>query len=222
MKMREPTKCDHVLRALWRAQRFALDVLIMTFCTAISMTISLSYFSAKFSSIWSWIKGHLKSRAYGLVFPAVSVDDVLEQGVRQLPAHVAKTLEMNLIDFENWDCLFFFIEIVLPSAIFHSQAWQRWSTPGRKSLVFFQHTCCKPAEFELDIEEQLFCTPQAPCRSPRTWASSWWTPRSASSPARRSESQTCQGCPACGYNEVHPLCDQYASVGKRKNKETLL
>ena len=33
MKMREPTKCDHVLRALWRAQRFALDVLNMTFCT---------------------------------------------------------------------------------------------------------------------------------------------------------------------------------------------
>ena len=46
-------------------------------------------------------EAHLESRAYGLVFPAVSVDDVLEQGVRQLPAHVAKTLEMNLIDFEN-------------------------------------------------------------------------------------------------------------------------
>ena len=77
------------------------------YCSALSMTISLSCFPAKFSSIWSWIKGHLKSRAYGLVFPAVSVDNVLEQSVRQLPAHVAKTLEMNLIDFENWDCLIF-------------------------------------------------------------------------------------------------------------------
>ena len=144
------------------------------------MTISLSCFPAKFSSIWSWIKGHLKSRAYGLVFPAVSVDNVLEQSVRQLPTHVAKTLKMNLIILRIEIAFSFFIEIVLPCAIFHSQAWQRWSTPGRKSLVFFQHTCCKPAEFELDIEEELFCTPQAPCRSPRTWASSWWTPRSAS------------------------------------------
>ena len=65
------------------------------------------------------------------------------------------------------------------------------------------------------------CTPQAPCRSPRTWASSWWTPRSASSPARRSESQTCQGCPACGCNEVHHCFgDQYASVGKKEKQTT--
>ena len=77
------------------------------YCSALSMTISLLYCSAKFSSIWLGMEAHLESRAYGLVFPAVSVDDVFEQSVRQLPAHVAKTLEMNLIDFENWDCLTF-------------------------------------------------------------------------------------------------------------------
>ena len=85
------------------------------YCSALSMTISLSYCSAKFSSIWSWIKGHLKSRAYGLVFPTVSVDDVLEQSVRQLPANVAKTLEMNF-DFENWDCLTF---VFSPSKLYY-------------------------------------------------------------------------------------------------------
>ena len=68
------------------------------------------------------MEAHLESRAYGLVFPAVSVDNVLEQSVRQLPAHVAKTLEINLINLRIEIAFSFFIEIVLPSAIFHSQA----------------------------------------------------------------------------------------------------
>ena len=68
------------------------------------------------------MEAHLESRAYGLVFPAVSVDDVFEQSVRQLPAHVAKTLEINLINLRIEIAFSFLIELVLPSAIFHSQA----------------------------------------------------------------------------------------------------